>query len=112
MRDKNFDYGSCIKRLNSLVESIKDDSKKTFDKLVENIHFDELSDEELEKEGNTKKDEEKTSPDVNGVAFFNDIRKICLNGISQLSEDPTSVEYETLKRIWDLCDKVYNKRDK
>lgn len=33
------------------------------------------------------------------------IRRIALGRIAQLSNDPTSSEYDLMKRIWNLCDK-------
>lgn len=33
------------------------------------------------------------------------IRKIALGAISQISDSPTSPEYDLLKKIWNMCDK-------
>lgn len=37
--------------------------------------------------------------------FFDDIRKKSLLGMAELADYPNSVEYEQMKKLWQLCDK-------
>jgi hypothetical protein len=58
---------------------------------------------------NTPDQEEKPAMeggmDVKG--FIDDIRKKSLKGMAQLADTPDDPSYETLKRIWQICDKAY-----
>lgn len=55
---------------------------------------------------NTKSTNSQTvkTPEIKSV--INNIRKQALQGIQQIADDPTSAEYDTLKKIWQLCDKA------
>ena len=43
---------------------------------------------------------------------INQIRAIALDGIRELADNPTSKEYDVMKRIWNICDKSINDNDK
>lgn len=43
---------------------------------------------------------------------INQIRQLCLQAITELANDPTSQEYDLMKRIWNLVDKtIENKKE-
>lgn len=39
------------------------------------------------------------------ATFFDDIRKKSLLGMAELADYPNSMEYEQMKKLWQLCDK-------
>lgn len=43
---------------------------------------------------------------------INQIRAIALDGVRELADNPTSKEYDVMKRIWNICDKSINDNDK
>ena len=43
--------------------------------------------------------------------LIDDIRKKSLRAMAELAETPQSPEYESLKRIWQLCDKAVNEKE-
>lgn len=60
---------------------------------------------------NTPSMEPERKPEMDGgmdvKAFIDDIRKKSLKGMAQLADTPDDPLYETLKRIWQICDKSY-----
>ena len=60
---------------------------------------------------NTPSMEPERKPEMDGgmdvKAFIDDIRKKSLKGMAQLADTPDDPSYETLKRIWQICDKSY-----
>ena len=46
------------------------------------------------------------------IHILNSIRRLALDGIRELADNPTSDEYLSLKKIWDLTDKAQNLREK
>lgn len=46
------------------------------------------------------------------IQILNSIRKMALDGIRELADNPTSDEYLSLKKIWDLTDKAQNPKEK
>ena len=79
--------------------------------LIESIVFDE---ESYEQENDTPGYDDFDMPDDNGVKQGNSmvkdvidkIRLLSLQGIQKLASNPDGVEYDTLKKIWQLCDKT------
>lgn len=95
---------------------------------VENMIFSELDNKDFDDMKNSEEyyDEEPNSYDnqkqtvtndtVNVNDSVNKIRQIALSAIAQLADDPSSPEYDLMKKIWNLCDKKFetqngNKRD-
>lgn len=84
--------------------------------LIESIVFDEESyDNESDNPGyDFSGDDDFDMPDDNGVKQGNSIvkdvidkiRLLSLQGIQKLASNPDGVEYDTLKKIWQLCDKT------
>lgn len=105
------------KSVDRIIESIRTGLNKKntqFSKLVtEDYQFNDEMDDSLESEEDV--DIEDVDSDVQepvsvsslASPFIKEIRKVCLNAINELSEDPTSSEYDTFKKIWDMCDKMY-----
>ena len=104
--------------LKNNMDSIKKVSSRIPKTINEAIDFNEDmyedNDEELllgddEMEHNDEKEaqhSEENGMDV--TAFIDDIRKKSLKGMAQLADNPDDLRYDTLKRIWQICDKSYN----
>lgn len=52
---------------------------------------------------------EKDDPEVTGI--INNIRQMALNGIAKLANNPTSRQYDALKKIWQIVDKTVEIKD-
>lgn len=63
----------------------------------------------MEQEAATEEGQE-ISPSVKEK--INQIRAIALDGVRELADNPTSKEYDVMKRIWNICDKSINDNDK
>lgn len=90
-----------------VLESIIFD-EGTYDNEMDNPGYDgdmDMDDFDFDTE-NTKNTNSQTvkTPEIKSV--INNIRKQALQGIQQIADDPTSAEYDTLKKIWQLCDKA------
>lgn len=68
---------------------------------VQGTEGDDMLSAEVEK--NPMLDEPKMSGAEKAIA---DIRKIAINTLAQLAEQPNSEEYVMLKKIWVMCDKA------
>ena len=78
---------------------------------VENIVFDEHNEPGYDTPIQTEfEDEEKpkqtTVVDSSVNDVINKIRVLSLQGISKLAEHPDSLQYDTLKKVWQLIDKT------
>lgn len=58
----------------------------------------------------TPKEEDQTVKEPGVKSIIDNIRKLSLQGIQQMYNDPSSVEYDTLKKIWQLCDKAVDSK--
>lgn len=108
--------------------------KKTFkfnmDKINENImevekllkesmnfcdeEINELDNEESDYENDYEESygEESMIPETEKIdSYVNQIRKFALNGLSNLSDNPESEEYQMLKKIFQMCDKKPEKKE-
>lgn len=82
---------------------------------LENMIFSDLSEEDMddyygdeEVPENTPHMEEKpVSGDVDITETINNIRQMALKAIAKLADDPTSEQYQLLKKIWNLVDKTF-----
>lgn len=86
---------------------------------VENMIFSELDDKDFDnrrdseeyydEEPNYSDNQKQTVTDdtVSVNDSINKIRQIALSAIAQLADDPSSPEYDLMKKIWNLCDKKF-----
>lgn len=88
---------------------------------LENMIFSDLNEDDLEnyyddgmpqggeEGGNPKMGmEEPNIPNENDITgTINKIRQLALQSIAKLADDPTSKEYDIMKRIWNICDKSF-----
>ena len=108
-----------VKSLNEMATRIPKTIKEAMDYENHGEFRDEFSDLENSHEDsvdsaigvNTPSMEPERKPEIDGEmdvkAFIDDIRKKSLKGMAQLAETPDDPSYETLKRIWQICDKSY-----
>lgn len=71
--------------------------------------FDDTMDFQEEENTKTQGQPEIKSPEVKN--YINNIRLLALQGIQKIADNPTSAEYDTLKKIWQLCDKSVDVKD-
>ena len=64
--------------------------------------------EEPEQEIPAHEEPEEAPSGMDVKAFIDDIRKKSLKGMAQLADNPDDPNYDTLKKIWQICDKAYN----
>lgn len=43
--------------------------------------------------------------------LINQIRQLALQGIAKLANNPTSIQYDALKKVWQIIDKTVDVRD-
>ena len=104
MKNKNI-----IKELNEMLENEK---KLTIESIVfneneENTEMDNYVNDEYSEEDNSEAEYPQDQEINNGIQDkINQIRQICLQTISELADNPTSNEYDLMKKIWNLCDKT------
>lgn len=48
-------------------------------------------------------------PEVTGI--INNIRQLALQGIAKLANNPTSIQYDALKKVWQIIDKTVEIKD-
>lgn len=87
-----------VKRIQEIMENSQ--------KIQEGFHLD----TEYEPENDTFEPQpaEEEAPVVDNqeiVSLVNQIRKMALNGMSKFSDMPDSNEYQTLKKVWQICEK-------
>lgn len=69
------------------------------------VDFEETEKEETPSNGTPMKNTQQVkTPEVKSV--IDNIRRAALQGIQQIADNPTSAEYDVLKKIWQLCDKA------
>lgn len=56
-------------------------------------------------------EEPKTDYSQKARKLIDDIRKMSLKAMAELADTPQAPEYESLKRIWQLCDKAVNEKE-
>ena len=52
---------------------------------------------------------ERQDPEV--TKMINQIRQIALQGIAKLANNPTSIQYDALKKVWQIIDKTVEVKD-
>jgi len=60
---------------------------------------------------NTKETEISEDESVKARKLIDSIRKMSLKAMAALADTPQSPEYESLKRIWTLCDRAVNEKE-
>lgn len=69
--------------------------------------------EEMPKENYNDFHEEENGNDVSGIEKeLTQIRKIALSVINRLADQPTSPQYDTMKKIWNMVDKAIEQPQK
>lgn len=59
----------------------------------------------------SKKSDASDNESVNARKLIDSIRKMSLKAMAALADTPQSPEYESLKRIWTLCDRAVNEKE-
>lgn len=105
----------------TMIENITRLSSKMPKTLNEALNFNsnpyEGDDVDLEDGGEMEEPmaqpEEKVAPDMSEKArkLIDNIRKMSLKAMAELADTPQSPEYESLKKIWQLCDKAVNEKE-
>ena len=95
------------KTLKTNINEMKKFAAKMPKNINEALNFEsemepmDYEDEEMPEE----KPVEKEEPDMDVMAFVDDIRKKSLRGMAKLAENPDDERYQLLKKIWQICDK-------
>lgn len=88
---------------------------------VENMIFSDVNEEDFEKpdefndgyeeKGEMAKIPEDDNNQVDVTDTINKIRQMALQAIAKLANDPTSDQYQLLKKVWNLVDKAFENKD-
>lgn len=89
-----------------VLESLVFDDDMSFDTETDNPGYDtDIDFEETPSNATPEKNMQQVkTPEVKSV--IDNIRRTALQGIQQIADNPTSAEYDVLKKIWQLCDKA------
>ena len=96
------------KTLKNNINEMKEFASKMPKTINEALNFEsemepmDYEDEEMPEEEPVEKEEE---PDMDVMAFVDDIRKKSLRGMAKLADNPDDERYQLLKKIWQICDK-------
>ena len=100
-----------------LISEMKSKPKLT----VENMIFSDVNEEDFEKpdefnDGYEEEKEVETVPEesrseVDVTDTINKIRQLALQAIAKLADNPTSEQYQLLKKVWNLVDKAFENKD-
>lgn len=95
------------KTLKTNINEMKEFASKMPKNINEALNFEsemepmEYEDEETPEENPVEEEE----PDMDVMAFVDDIRKKSLRGMAKLADNPDDERYQLLKKIWQICDK-------
>lgn len=95
------------KTLKTNINEMKEFASKMPKNINEALNFEsemepmEYEDEEAPEENPVEEEE----PDMDVMAFVDDIRKKSLRGMAKLADNPDDERYQLLKKIWQICDK-------
>ena len=88
---------------------------------VENMIFSDVNEEDFEKpdefnDGYEEEKEVETVPEESGSEVdvtdtINKIRQLALQAIAKLADNPTSEQYQLLKKVWNIVDKAFESKD-
>lgn len=106
------------KNCGTLIEEMKKLLKKPT-LTMESMIFSDVNEDDLEHDDDVPemRDEE---PDYDGhgpanddiTEIINKIRQLSLQAIAALADDPTSPQYQLLKKVWNLVDKSFESEKK
>ena len=112
-KKQNIDSKQLISEMKQLLSKPK--------LTVENMIFSDVNEEDFEKpdEFNDGYEEEKEIETVPGESesevdvtdTINKIRQLALQAIAKLADNPTSEQYQLLKKVWNLVDKAFENKD-
>lgn len=114
------DNKDAIKKIHRLMEATSalpvtlnetinfDDEYSEFDE----VEAPEFEDGDNADDSNTAMNKEEETPVVAQNDVVSKIRKMALEGMTALAETPNNPDYETLKKIWQFCDKKVSETNK
>lgn len=107
MAKKNIDSRELINEMQSLLKTPK--------LTLENFIFSEDEHDFEPEEEEVEEPERFEVPQGTGVDVTDDIikiRKLALDAIGKVADDPTGEQYQLLKKIWNMVDKAYEAKGK
>ena len=110
-QNKNRNTSEIISEMRQMLHEPKLTVENMIFSELDNKDFDDMKnseeyyDEEPNNYNNQKQTVENDTVSINDS--INKIRQIALSAIAQLADDPTSPEYDLMKKIWNLCDKKF-----
>lgn len=112
-KKQNIDSKQLISEMKQLLSKPK--------LTVENMIFSDVNEEDFEKpeefnDGYKEEKEIETVPEesrseIDVTDTINKIRQLALQAIAKLADDPTSDQYQLLKKVWNLVDKAFENKD-
>ena len=112
-KKQNIDSKQLISEMKQLLSKPK--------LTVENMIFSDVNEEDFEKpdefnDGYEEEKEVETVPEESGSEVdvtdtINKIRQLALQAIAKLADNPTSEQYQLLKKVWNLVDKAFENKD-
>lgn len=112
-KKQNIDSKQLISEMKQLLSKPK--------LTVENMIFSDVNEEDFEKpdEFNDGYEEEKevetvseeSESEVDVTDTINKIRQLALQAIAKLADNPTSEQYQLLKKVWNIVDKAFESKD-
>ena len=88
------------KELIQIIQKLEKENNELKEKLYGKIE---------EKEVETVPEESGSEVDVTDT--INKIRQMALQAIAKLADNPTSKQYDIMKRIWNICDKSFDNKN-
>ena len=62
-------------------------------------------------DGGSEDQQPVVNADPEVTQMINQIRQIALQGIAKLANNPTSIQYDALKKVWQIIDKTVETKD-
>lgn len=82
---------------------------------MENMIFSDVNEDEFDNEDDIDDEEDfqdsVINKDNNVTEDINKIRQIALQAIAKLANDPTSEQYQLLKKVWNIVDKAFETKE-
>lgn len=108
MRKDNF---AAINEMKQMLGTVKKLTLESFIMPEEDTSYDEETPEVPAEE--TVEQEPQMDNEVSGIEKeLTQIRKIALSVINRLADQPTSSQYDTMKKIWNMVDKAIEQPQK
>ena len=100
-----------FKEINDLRKMLTETKRLTLEHYIIPEEHDSFEDEMTEMEDEMP--QEYSENDVTGIEKeLTQIRKIALSVINRLADQPTSPQYDTMKKIWNMVDKAIEQPQK